>query len=303
MNCKKCGKVLRAGVQRCPYCGTVVPAPGKRTDTGFNWDLKDDSSGSGSGSRRPAPGKTKSDLTFDWNTEKRASGDTNRSGLQKANRWKEPEEARQLFTFDTEHEKLQRQVNRKMDDLAASKPAPAIEHVRRDDLFVLPAEMTMDDFSDLLGESIVQESDSVLVVNPLEGGAPDKKAPSPETRPSVDAVRTMEPVRRPVQDKEKPAVVSLRTTAVPEKEHSSPSPMTTPAPITVVQRKTPKKAVKLRSPEDQAYDPFIGKAFLRAPETPAFLSGFYSFRDPSLSFVSGSGNKNDHKRNPTLSAF
>lgn len=302
MICRKCGRELRAGAQRCPYCGTVVPAPGRRTETAFNWELKESS-----GSANARPREKKSELTFDWNTDKRAntgastSTHTGRAGFQEENRWREPEEARQLFTFDKAHEKLQKQVNQKVDTIAAEKPAPVIERERRDDLFVLPSDMTMDDFSDLLGDSIVQESDSVLVVNrqapPLK---PQQRQtePSRQTPPAVEPMKTAEPVlQQSAPETERPVVIF-------------PPPETTPAPYAPVQTAAPKPAApvqppippvqefrpvreirppkrkKQRSPEDQAYDPFKGQTFLQVPEIPAFLSGVRREREPALSFVS-----------------
>ena len=283
MNCRKCGRELRAGAQRCPYCGTVVPAPGRQTGSGFNWDLTDSSDFQNS-----RPKEKKSDMTFDWNTEKPANVNKINAGFQEENRWKEPEEASQLFTFDLEHEKLQKQVDRKVEDIAAEKPAPAIERERRDDLFVLPSEMTMEDFSDLLGESIVQESDSVLVVSRRDPRI--ERPPLREVPPAIDPAEAKEA--------EKPSTIAEKTIPVvtPERNEVPKVPAGTEqsVPLTVVmpaaeeRKPQPKKERKQRSPEDQAYDPFIGQELLQVPEIPPFLMRFRPEPQPSLMFADGS---------------
>ena len=311
MKCKKCGRELRVGVKICPYCGTVVPAPGRGSGTEFNWTLKDDSSPSRPKAKKVSP-------TFDWNTENHVNADTGRVSFQKESKWKEPEEARQLFTFDKAHETLQTQIDRRVEDIAAEKPAPAVQKERREDLFVLPSNMTMEDFSDLLGESIVKESDSVLVVNNREPRTPkNPQAPKPsptfyEADPqgsggiktvSRTAPEPLPPLEtEPVWPSEPPASVSAPADA--PVQTSVPFPPSSefvqrtgtagaeertpvfPADTVPVQAPKPEKKKKTRSAEDQAYDPFRGRNLYQMEEVPGFLSGKPSAADPLLSFVS-----------------
>ena len=260
MNCKKCGRVLRAGDTFCPYCGTAVSASGGSAGSGFNWNLANDSP-------KPGPTVKKPDIRFDWNMEKPVSADAGMPVTQQESRWSEPEEAKQLFTFDKEHAALQKQVDQKVDKIAAERPAPAVQRERREDLFVLPSDMTMDDFSDLLGESLVRESKRVLVVNPRDEEQQAVSSNIYQADPLGDSVQVSASVPEIMPEQE------IREPENPVQE----SPVMPDFSVEEIPRIPPKRKIKKvpkqRSAEDRAYDPFTGKEYLTFTAFPGFLDG------------------------------
>ena len=289
MNCIKCGRALRAGAKACPYCGTPVPAYGGKGGTEFDWTLKGDTS-----QPQPRPKAKKPERTFTWDTGTGAARSAGRpaattsapSAAQapsaapaaREKRWTEPEEARQLFSFDKEHAALQQQVDQRVEKIAAERPAPAVERERREDLFVLPSEMTMDDFSDLLGESLIRESSRVLVVNQREKEPPKPPSNVYDPDPLGDAVTVSAPARAVEAEtvdrgaERQPETEPVRMARPLQETVNDPAGMPE-IPVEEIPRIPPKrKKPKQRSPEDQAYDPFQGKEYMVYTPVPVFIS-------------------------------
>lgn len=129
------------GAKKCVYCGAAVPASESRAGSEFSWNVQD----------FPKPRK-KTNVSIDWGGEKITDKDSGRTYFQKESRWEEPEEAKSMFNFDMTHENLQQKFDKKLDDLAADEPPASLRSRGNDDIFVLPSEMQMEDFSDLIDD-------------------------------------------------------------------------------------------------------------------------------------------------------
>jgi hypothetical protein len=155
------------GAKKCVYCGAAVHSSENRVGDEFKWNVQD----------FPKPRK-KANINIDWGGEKIIDEDSGRTYFQKESRWKEPEEAKSMFNFDVNHENLQEKVDKKLDDLAADEPEAAAGKRRNDDIFVLPSEMQMEDFSDLLNDTPSREKEPEKPLRSSAGNKDERRARS-----------------------------------------------------------------------------------------------------------------------------
>ena len=144
MKCKVCGSELSAETVKCPYCGTLTGQTSKKQEKTFDW--------SESGSRKKPE---KKNVSIDWDAGKIIDNDSGQVYSQEANAWSEPEEVKDLFSFDARNEEYQKELDRQMDSMP-ERP------VQSENLFTfdLPSSMDMGNFDDL-----INDTDSVDFVN------------------------------------------------------------------------------------------------------------------------------------------
>lgn len=226
MKCKNCGRELMPGAKKCVYCGAAVPASDSQADDEFRWNVQD----------FPKPRK-QTNVDIDWGGEKITDKDSGRTYFQKESRWREPEEARSMFNFDMTHENLQQEVDKQLNNIATDEPAPAARSRRNDDIFVLPSDMQMEDFSDLLNDiDDYSEPEAESQPEPEVKAEPEKeKRPEPE-RPVYRESRK-EP-ERPVWD------ISRLNDDGPRQKKSAAG-----------KAKAPKKTVKAEKPAERKAHP------------------------------------------------
>lgn len=270
MKCKKCGRELVPGAKKCPYCGTNVPAPGSRASEEFKWNVQD----------FPKPGSD-ADFQIDWGAEKIVDKNSGRTYFQKENTWKEPEEVKEMFSFDEKLKELQNKVDEKVDEAAAEKPRPALEKHENSDLFNLPDDVSTKDLSELLGiEDEKQENENVpgqkktasadnaAAERPAPPSAPDKNADRQEGGPGIDQPEFDFGRKQPAQpapNKNADRQEGGLGIDQPEFDFGRKSRRKGPAE---------KKQQHARSAADEAYDPFSRSTVLtdrKIESVPGFL--------------------------------
>ncbi len=144
MKCRACGKELRAGSKKCPYCGADLSITGMHASNEFQWNVQD----------FPEPGqKKKTDFTVDWSSRKILERNSGKMYIQSENIWKEPEEQKepegdaQKIHFDRKQESSQRKSDRQVESAAKSKPQTKKKSPSSTDFFVLPSQMEMEDLT------------------------------------------------------------------------------------------------------------------------------------------------------------
>ncbi len=111
MRCKVCNRELIEGTRRCPHCGAEVSSPDDSSAEEFKWNVQD----------FPKP-KKKKDVSIDWKSGRILDKEAGLVYDQSLNGWTEPEDVGELFSFDTQNEKLQQKLDREMARIAV-RPA------------------------------------------------------------------------------------------------------------------------------------------------------------------------------------
>lgn len=149
MKCKVCNHELIRGTQKCPYCGALVPPVAKTSSDEFKWNVQD----------YPKPKKNQ-DVSIDWQSGRILDKDSGMIYDQSLNGWTEPDEIRDLFSFDTKNEKMQLALDKEMDKLSGNTATERRRKIRSDNMFHLPASMDFrmsDELSALLNDSDAEE--------------------------------------------------------------------------------------------------------------------------------------------------
>ena len=150
MKCKVCNHELIPGSRQCPHCGAAVPDEKDTFVSEFKWNIQD----------YPKPkNQQKQNISIDWKSGRILDENSGKIYDQSLNEWAEPEEIRDLFTFDTRNERRQQTLDREMDRIfkgsgKSSIPhsdTPPVHREKDDDTFHLPSSMKRD-FSDDLTE-------------------------------------------------------------------------------------------------------------------------------------------------------
>lgn len=140
MKCKVCNHELISGSRQCPYCGAAVPEEKETFVSEFKWNIQD----------YPKPKKQqKQNISIDWKSGRILDENSGKIYDQSLNEWAEPEEIRDLFTFDTKNERRQQTLDREMDRIfrgsgkpsAAHSDAPSDRTDPETDTFHLPSSM------------------------------------------------------------------------------------------------------------------------------------------------------------------
>ena len=92
MRCIVCNNELISGSRQCPHCGAVIPDEKKTFGSEFKWNVQD----------YPKP-KKQQDISIDWKSGRIVDENSGKIYDQSLNGWAEPEEIRDLFTFDTKN--------------------------------------------------------------------------------------------------------------------------------------------------------------------------------------------------------
>ncbi len=150
MRCKVCNNELISGSRQCPHCGAVIPDEKKTFGSEFKWNVQD----------YPKP-KKQQDISIDWKSGRIVDENSGKIYDQSLNGWAEPEEIRDLFTFDTKNEKRQQTLDREMDRIFKgsevsgrkysedSRTAAPSDDVQKNDVFHLPASMNLHNSADM----------------------------------------------------------------------------------------------------------------------------------------------------------
>ena len=141
MKCKECGSELFPGTRKCPYCGTKADSPVQKASDAFDW-------GGTSGS---VDRKKKKDISIDWNAGKIFDRGSGQVYSQASNSWSEPEDVKDLFTFDEKNEEFQEVLDRQVESIAESVPDYVPSSGR---MFDLPSTMDMGLFDSLINDDV-----------------------------------------------------------------------------------------------------------------------------------------------------
>lgn len=186
MKCKVCNNELIPGTRQCPYCGALVPVKDNTFGSEFKWNVQD----------FPKPKKDKG-VSIDWNSGRIRDNESGRVYDQTMNGWAEPEEIRDLFTFDTKNEKRQMALDREMDKIAGSTSSSGRRKKETGDMFHLPASMNLRPAEDLavkhpeLFEGILDDVLSAPVTDP-EPVSPSDSVQTPDAAPMRKAKKRSE---------------------------------------------------------------------------------------------------------------
>lgn len=114
MKCKVCNRELIKGTHKCPYCGAVVSSGEKTSGSEFKWNVQD----------FPKP-KKNTHVSIDWKSGRILNKDAGLIYDQSLNGWTEPEDVSELFSFDSQNERLQQKLDKEMDRISEFPPASA----------------------------------------------------------------------------------------------------------------------------------------------------------------------------------
>ncbi|MGN1350743.1 MAG: hypothetical protein ACI4VM_07100 [Anaerovoracaceae bacterium] len=103
------------------------------------------------GTSGPADRKKKKDISIDWNAGKIFDRSSGQVYSQASNSWSEPEDVKDLFTFDEKNEEFQEVLDRQVESIAESVPDYVPSSGR---MFDLPSTMDMGLFDSLINDDV-----------------------------------------------------------------------------------------------------------------------------------------------------
>lgn len=169
MKCKSCGNELNTGIKSCPRCGATVDTSNIRSEKAFDW------SGFSPQSRK------KKDVSIDWNNGKIFDKTSGKVYSQKSHTWSEPEDVKDLFSFDRKNEVYQEVLDRQIEGI--SKESAADIHQQSGGRFELPSSMDilkLDSFIKGNYIQLVSETGEPLQINNSDTRAAVNQTPAEE---------------------------------------------------------------------------------------------------------------------------